>query len=61
MFWSRIAFDPYLIMVMRADAGIVNKDSNKKGVQPLCSFSNSAMNIELVYIILTAINIVFDD
>ena len=48
-------------MVMRADAGIVNKDSNKKGVQPLCSFSNSAMNIELVYIILTAINIVFDD
>ena len=58
MFWSRIAFDPYLLNTIKSDLGL---KIEKNVYQPLCSFSNSAMNIELVYIILTAVKTVFDD
>ena len=58
MFASRIFFDPYLLNTIQTDLGM-KKDKNI--YQPLCSFSNSAMNIELVYIILNTIKIIFDD
>lgn len=58
MFLARILFDPYLYDTIKSDLGYKKE---RCVYQPLCSFSNSAMNIELVYIILTSIQIIFDD
>ena len=55
----RIMFDPYLIQTIKADFSIEKKKS--KLFQPLCSFTNSAMNNELVYIILTAVQQFFKE
>ena len=52
MFIVRIAFDPYLIYVIRKDLKLGTDKTKKGNLEPLCSFTNSAMNIELVYIIL---------
>ena len=59
MFIVRIQFDPFLKDTLLRDLGF-KKGQEQVIFEPLCNFSNSAMNVELVYIILAAVQKFFD-
>ena len=52
---TRVLFDPHVLNSLLADLGI-KRENNKKNIdQSLCSFANSAMNVEYVYLILISV------
>ena len=52
---SRIIFDPYVLNSLMSDLGIKPRVTKNEESKALCSFGNTAMNVEYVYLILISV------
>ena len=52
---TRIIFDPHVLNSLICDLGIKPSVTKNEEGKALCSFGNSAMNVEYVYLILISV------
>ena len=55
---TRVAFDPFIMKTLHEDLKMSKRRKKKSNfsTQALCSFANSAMNVEYVYLILISVD-----